>query len=77
MKTTWFAGLSKDDKEKLANYFTNSSFLLDKLKDICYNRILELESAQDSDFDNPNWAFKRAYKDGRVTELRYIIDLLK
>jgi hypothetical protein len=31
---------------------------------------------KDSDFDNPSWAYQRAYRDGRVIELVELLELI-
>lgn len=33
--------------------------------------------SKESDFDSPSWANQRAYRDGRVTELVALIELIK
>lgn len=72
MKTLWTQG-EKENFEKLVK---GSSQVLDKLKEICYNKRDELNRTRLKDYDSPNWSLKRAHQDGFVEGLEYLISLL-
>lgn len=46
-----------------------SKKVLDRLKEIVYNRINGLNKSSDKDFESPNWALKEAFKKGQLSIL--------
>lgn len=77
MKTTWFINATtEEDRDKLRESLKNSSWLLDILREICYNNIKKQEKTLISDFDVTNWSHKRAYQDGYINAWRELAELL-
>jgi hypothetical protein len=77
IQVEWFDGLSKDvDKENFEKSLLSSKIILDRLKEICYNRQDKLNRARLKDYDSPNWCMKRAHQDGKVDALDDIISLI-
>ena len=77
MDHRWLAGLKTEkDREEIKEILKNSTFALDKLSKICYNIRIEKIKTKSSDFDDPNWALKRAYLDGQISQLDELISLL-
>ncbi len=76
MRYPWNTGLTQAEQEKFEKKLKSSKEVLDKLKEICYNKQLELNHVRLKDYDAPNWALKRAHQDGFVDGLEYLISLL-
>ena len=77
MQVEWYKHLkTPEDIESFQKRLINCKDLLDRLKNICYNRAQIINSTSIKDFDTPNWALKRAYEDGQVQGLNYVIQLL-
>lgn len=78
MQTKWFRGKNPAEQAELRSLFNNSEKILDLLSDLCYNSIIELESARiNSDYDSPSWAFKQAHLNGKIEALKEVRLLLK
>lgn len=75
MQTQWFSDLPPDQQENFKKSVEASKLVLDKLIEICYNRINNLETVTIKDYDNPSWSHKQAHRNGEIDELRKIIDL--
>lgn len=74
MKSIWYQ--SAKDPVSFEKRVRGSQEVLDKLKEICYNKQHELIRTRLKDYDNPNWSAKRAHQDGFVDGLEYVISLL-
>jgi hypothetical protein len=70
----WTAGLTAENKTNFENLLGVNNKVLDRLTEICYNMINELED-KSSDFDNPNWALRQASLVGSRTALEKIVQL--
>jgi hypothetical protein len=78
MKTKWFQHLQDpEDRKKFRDSVENSKYVLDRLKEICYNSIQEVEKSSTEDYRKASWAFYQADKVGYVRALRDIISLLQ
>lgn len=75
MKTIWFKGIPEADIEMHKKSVLASKFLLDILKEVCYNSISELDNASAADYDSPSWAYKQADKNGARRAYQRIIDI--
>lgn len=73
-KHQWFNGLDEEKAKILGTLLTDDNFILDRLSQLCYNMLNELE-VQASNFDNPNWAYRQASLIGEKKALRKIIAL--
>jgi len=77
MITDWFSHLPKEKQEEFKNTVLGSKIVLDRLKEICYNRLYALkEKPSEADYDTPSWSFKQAHRNGRIDELSQLIKLL-
>jgi len=71
----WSANLSTpEEKAAFEQLIGVNNKVLDRLKEICYNMINELEDSS-SDFDNPNWALRQASNVGKKSSLEKVIKL--
>jgi hypothetical protein len=79
MKTTQviFSRLHLEDQE-IANI--KSALARDNTIVATILKILNLRkldaAATSADYENPNWPYRRAYKDGRSDEINFLINLL-
>lgn len=72
----WLKGVNDPlEREKEKKIIVNSNFLLDKLKEICYNKIEELERVNKPDYNNPGWVYEQAHRNGEANAYRAIIEL--
>lgn len=71
--STWFQGLSAEDKDHLIKQLGNS-FLKDRLVSIIQDQLRSLKS-KSSDYDNPSWAFKQADQNGQERAFNYLLRL--
>jgi hypothetical protein len=71
----WSGNLSSDEeKQAFQDLMGVNNKVLDRLKQMCYNMINELED-KSSDFDTPNWALRQANLIGQEKSLKKIIQL--
>lgn len=76
IKTEWLKGVNDpEERKKHQKIIENSNFLLDKLKEICYNKINDLERVSKPNYDNPGWAYEQAHRNGEANAYRQIIEL--
>lgn len=68
---------TEEDKQKIYQEITNSHFLLDKLRKICYNISIELEEVPIKDYDCPSWSHKQAHRNGQLEILRKLEKILE
>jgi len=68
-----------DVKEDLERTLRNSTYVLGKLKQILKDELLSIDKAEVTitDFDEPNWASKQAFRNGRKSGLTYTLSLLE
>lgn len=79
MRTTWFSGLSKDEKAEIKKDFLSSLQLRKRLVYIAKSRI---ESAREKTvsadmYNSPSWAYVQADNVGYERAMREIINLLE
>jgi hypothetical protein len=72
----WTANLSAENRQNFDEMLSNSKIILDRLKEICYNMVNELETKVSNDYDNPNWALRTADSVGYKRALERVIMLL-
>jgi len=78
MKLRWTQHLSSpEDRQKFKQSVENSKYVLDRLKEICYNIIQEVEKSTTVDYTKASWAYYQADKLGQVRALKQIIELLQ
>lgn len=76
MQTKWYTGCkTPEDKKKRQDNVQMSSEVLDILKKICYNSILDDQSISKTDYDSPSWSHLQAHKNGRIEALNEIIKM--
>lgn len=77
MDSRWIQGLkTPEEKVKVKEYLANSNFLLDKLKNILYNRIKEVRTTSSNDYETASWAYKQADQNGYLRAYEEIIKLI-
>jgi hypothetical protein len=74
MQTVWLKDVK--DRESFEKRVRSSKEVLDKLKEICYNKQLEITRVRLKDYTAPNYIAERAHRDGYSDCLDYIISLL-
>jgi hypothetical protein len=73
----WTANLATpEEKAAFESLLGINNKVLDRLQEICYNMINELEN-KSSDFDNPNWALRQANFVGQKKSLERVVALCK
>jgi uncharacterized membrane protein YccC len=72
--TRWVSNLEGETRRNFEGLLENNNKVLDRLVEICYNMINELE-AMSSDFDTPNWALRQADLVGQRRSLQKVIQL--
>jgi hypothetical protein len=73
----WTSNLSTpEEKASFEQLLGYQNKVLDRLTEICYNMLNELED-KSTDFDKPNWAVHQAFLVGRRMSLEKIIQLCK
>lgn len=75
MISLWTAGLKPTDAKKIENKVRNSKEVLDKLQELCYNRLSEIKRTSLKDYANPSWSHRAAHKAGMQEAFEYIISL--
>ncbi len=77
MKTVWTQGLKNPtEKEEFEKTVYASKKVLDKLKDIVYNKINGVEKTSVEDYKSPSWAYLQADKNGYRRALEEITSIL-
>lgn len=76
----WFKHpTNTEEKKAFETTLRNSVMVLSRLKEIIVERqnsLLKQDISSDS-FDNPNWDYKQAFRNGRYRELQDLKDLIK
>lgn len=76
MQLKWLTGCkTAEQKEKRKDLVLGAQSVLDILKEICYNSILEEQSVSKKDYDSPSWSHLQAHKNGRIEALNEIIKM--
>lgn len=75
MQQAWLKGLSGPERDQMINLVRNNKILLDKLIEIWYNRVREVEDVNLVDYDNPSWAYEQAHRNGYKEALRWMIKM--
>ncbi len=70
----WFNGLDENKKTALQQILSEDNLILDRLKELCYNTLNELETQQ-MDFKTPEWAYRQAALLGERKALKRVIAL--
>jgi hypothetical protein len=78
MITAWTKNLkTAKDIDEFEKYVRGSTRLLDRLKEILHENLSQLDSREVSstDFDDPNWSFRQAFRNGQRSTLKNLIRL--
>lgn len=70
----WTAGLDDEYKKKYEDLLAVNNLVLDRLTEICYNMINDLE-VNSSNFEKPDWALRQAHAVGQRKALTNVISL--
>lgn len=77
MKTIWTQGLKNStEKEEFEKIVYASKKVLDKLKDIVYNKINGVEKTSVEDYTSPSWAYLQADRNGYRRALEEMLSIL-
>lgn len=76
MKAEWFGTMKGEEKENFRLSILNSEKVLDKLREIVYNRLKDRRNVTTSSYANSAWCYEQAHRNGAVEELERIIGLL-
>ena len=79
ISTEWTKGMMDEREEaQFIEYLKNQSNLLDRILDILTNREKTIGKSilTPNSFDNPNWALKVAYNNGRLSVLDELKELI-
>lgn len=72
--TEWLIG--EETPEEFEKTWRNSTRVLDRLKEIIDRELNQLYLDLKVDYENPNWQFYRADKNGKIVALERILKLL-
>lgn len=70
----WFNGMAEQKRSALTQILSEDNLILDRLKELCYNTLNELDIVA-QDFNSPNWAMRQAAIVGEKKALKRIIAL--
>lgn len=77
MKTIWTKHLKDEDKkDRLVKSLYSSKTSFKRLLEILQEEKSELTSNSPSDYNNSAWAYLQAHKNGQLSQIRKIEDLL-
>lgn len=80
MNTQWRRFCNNDEEllRKTLELLVNAPNVIDKIKELCYNRIIELRDKNLSDeaYNSPGWALRQAESNGRIKQLNDLINML-
>lgn len=77
MKSIWYSHLKTvDEQEEFKKNVLGSKIVLDKLKEIVYNKSKSQEKSTTADYDSPSWAYRQADKVGYSRALEEIMSIL-
>mgnify|MGYP003640549174 CR=1 FL=1 len=79
LSTEWTRGIeSEASREEVLRIIKASTILRERLAYIATARLEEIESRQysEKDFEDPNWSEKQAFRNGRMSELRKVLQLV-
>lgn len=78
MKTIWTNHLkTAEERSKFRVSVENSKFVLDRLKEICYNMSEEASKSSKNDYTMAAWPYYQADKLGYIRAIKEIIELLQ
>lgn len=76
MLPQWYNHLAKQDQDKFKESIIASDFILDRVRQILYNMIKDVERVKTTDYDSPSWSHKQAHQNGEIEMAKRIIQLL-
>lgn len=79
MLTVWTKNLkTKEEQDNFNNQVLGARPVLERLTDMLDEKLTELERTQLTlkAYDNPNWAYQQAHKNGYAGALTYLKDLI-
>jgi hypothetical protein len=78
LSSAWTQHLPPEKKKDFEALVRNSTQLLTRLKQIIEDRERELNNSNYSidDFKDPNWSHKQAYRNGELTELKRLKEII-
>lgn len=78
MNSRWTSHLKGSDKENFESVLNNSRMLLDRLKTILEQEEAAVDNSDTSieDFEEPNWAYKQAFRNGQRNILKKLYTLV-
>ena len=77
----WISNLKGKDKENFETVVRHSTQLLTRLREIISERLdhISKEEVREASYDNPSWAYKQAYFNGKraaLLDLKQLTDFL-
>ena len=79
MQSAWFKNLKTDEEQsRFMNSLLGAKPVLERLKELLEEKEKEIELSERSlaSYDNPNWAYKQAHKNGSLSSLSTIKNLI-
>lgn len=77
LNSVWFHGVKNEDRQKRADLVLSGHSVLDLLEGIVSSKIAELDQTSVHSYDNPNWAYKEADRQGQLRSYRTMLEILK
>ena len=76
MQTQWFNNLPKAEQEDFKKTILASQIVVDRLREMCYNKVKNGEVFSTSEYDTASWAYKQADRNGYLRAYNELISLL-
>jgi hypothetical protein len=78
INTAWVRHLQGEERKNFEDIVRNSTQVLRRLKEIFHEREAEVTNTQFSlsDFDTSSWALKTAYRNGQLSILKQLKELI-
>lgn len=77
LNSVWFHGVKNEDRQQRADLVLSGHSVLDLLEVIVASKIAELDQTSAHNYDNPNWAYKEADRQGQMRSYRTMLEILK
>lgn len=75
----WTEGMSDKEKEEFKELLSRNTIITNRILTLLKKRekLATDKETRETVFDNPNWAYKQAYLNGKVQAIREVMDLFR
>lgn len=77
--TEWTRGLEGEEKKNFDALINANKHILRKIYQVLKSKMnmIDREELSINDFDNNNWAYRQAFRNGKRTSFKELLDLLE